>query len=366
MTATTGALAVLHDTQLFDRLVRDSAAAPAEYRPTSYWQPYATRIIAEIGRSGMADFRTNQQILKGFGLGGTNRPAAPAAPAKRLIWNGVSAAPVVRTIIAEHTKLIDALSSQLRRTQIAQARALMETIAAQHPNVRIPDGLANGGADDTFAWRGQTISADFVQYLARASDFYSVVDPETVTSILEIGPGLGMSTLAHLALNSHLRTIVNLDIVPVIYVSTQFLSSIPGIEVIGYGGIAGSGPIVPEAGARPRIYSLPAWVLPRLEMKADYAFNAFSFQEMEEAVCAGYARHINRLTGNGVLLHSSIAGHKPKAGGQTKPVTMAFLTSLFSPHFPVAEAVPGIWPLAYDFRAENAVLMRSRAAAGRA
>jgi putative sugar O-methyltransferase len=314
----------------------------------------------------MADFRANQQILKGFGQGGTNRPVVPAATAKRMIWNGVSAAPVVRTILAEHTKLIDALSSQLRRAQVAQARALLETIDAQHPDVRIPAGLANGGADDTFKWRGHTISADFVQYLARAADFYSVVKPETVTSILEIGPGLGMSTLAHLALNPHLRTIVNLDIVPVIYVSTQYLSSIPGLEVVGYKNLPDRGPIIPEASAGPRLYSLPAWVLPRLEMNADYAFNAFSFQEMEEGVCAGYAQHLNRLTRKGVLLHSSIAGHKPKAGGQTKPVTMAFLTSLFTPRFPVSQTVGGIWTRGYDFAPENAVLMRAREAAGSA
>ncbi|MEJ2374329.1 MAG: hypothetical protein P8Y71_02575 [Pseudolabrys sp.] len=71
-------------------------------------------------------------------------------------------------------------------------------------------------------------------YLSCVADFYTYAPAREMTAIIEIGPGLGLSSLAHMAINRALRVIVNIDIMPVRYLSTQFLKSIDGIDVSDY------------------------------------------------------------------------------------------------------------------------------------
>jgi len=151
-----------------------------------------------------------------------------------------------------------------------------------------------------------------------------------------------------MTLNSALRVIVNVDIVPVLYLSTQFLRSIEGVEMFDYRALRRLDRIVTEQAPNVvRIYQLAPWQLPRLEGTFDFFFNAFSFQEMERQICRNYAEHALRVVRRGVLLHSMVSGHKAGAGDQTAPVTLAFLQSLFERNFPRVACLDGFWPRFY-------------------
>ena len=160
-------------------------------------------------------------------------------------------------------------------------------------------------------------------------------------------------------LHPNLRIAVNVDIVPVIYVSSRFLDSSSSVEVIDYTSVRGRTPVKLRVGAKPQVYSLPTWMWPDIEGHVDYAFNAYSFQEMEEDVCRNYSAQMLRLAQRGVMLHSSAAGHKPQAGGQKTPVTMEFLKALFHSRFPRTEEIPGIWTDSYDTHPNNTALLRA-------
>lgn len=349
---------MLDDTALLELLIADDRRADPRFRPTPYWQVYADRIVDELRRVGLEDFRRNQRILKGFGEGGALQPAVPPSRLKRAVWQGVSGAPVVTRIIGEYERLLRVYQKRLRTSQITVARLVMDRIAARFPELSIPDGIDAGGADDAFEWRGRTVTADFVMYLSRAADFYERVDPADARWLIEIGPGLALSTFAHVALNRRLAGVVNLDIVPTIYISTRLLASSPSIEVIDYKAVHGLQEVVVAEGARPRVYSLPAWMLPRVKGRFDYGFNAFSFQEMEEDVCAAYAADLLARLDKGVMMLNSEYGHKAGAGGQHKPVTLGFLTGLFEKSFPRLERVDGLFCEVYGGRPASSALMR--------
>ena len=350
---------VTDNPKLLSLLLQDAAEAPALYRPTPYWQPYAARIADELQKSGLTRFRRNQVILKGFGSGGTPRPTLPRSTWKRAVWRELEGLPVFRTIVGEYQRLLGATVAQLRQAEIALARHQLAEVAARYPALSIPDGIANGDADDALVWQGMTVTAHWVMYLTRAADFYSHVDPAQVTSILEIGPGLGLSSLAHLALNPHLRVIVNVDIVPVTYVSSCFLSSSAALQVTDYAAVRDLETIdIAPAGDKPRLWSLPSWSLPKIRGRFDYAFNAFSFQEMEEVVCENYAREVMRLTRHGVQLHSRTGGHKVNAGGQAKPIAMEDLQVMLQPAFPHSTVIGDLWAAAAQRPASEAVLLR--------
>ena len=345
-------------------MLADSRRAAPLWQPTAYWQPYCARIARELARTGLKDVRVNQRLIKGFALGGAPQPTLPRAAWKRVVWRLAAGAPVVRLIVAEHRRLVAAEHARAVRGAVLHAAEVLDDLAADFPGLRPPAGLDAGGAEDAFDWRGHTVTAHWVEYLCRAADFYGAVAPERIHAILEIGPGLGLSTLAHLALNPHLKLVVNCDIPPVLYVATQFLRASPGLRVIDYLDWRAGARASAESGARPVLVQIAPWQLADLAEPVDAAFNAFSFQEMEQDICRAYAAIVARRTTGWLCLHGSVEGHKPGAGGQQVPVGMSFLRRLFAPDFPDEVATPGHWVRLYgrDSR-EAAVLARGPAPA---
>ena len=135
---------------------------------------------------------------------------------------------------------------------------------------------------------------------------------------------------------------------PVLYFSTQFLKSIPSVDVLDYRALRGRETIqLEQTRDSARVYQLTPWQLTRLQGPIDFFFNSFSFHEMECDVCRNYAAEVVRVTKGGVMLHSSIGGHKTGAGGQRAPVTLAFLQSLFSDSFAHVAQIDGFWPRLY-------------------
>jgi len=351
------AVAVEDDPALLRALIDDAARTTAEWVPTAYWQGYAARIVAEIERAGLADFRVNAGLLKGFALGGVPRPTLPRAAWKRAVWRGLAALPGVSVIVAEHERLLRASHRAGVVAAVRHARLALDRLAEAHPGLAPPAGLANGGAEDAFAWRGHVVTADWVRQLARIADFYAARRESPVRAILEVGPGLGLSTLAHMALNPALETVVNVDIVPVLYVSTRFLASIPDLRLVDYLATREEATIRPQSAGGVTVYQLAPWQLGRMEAELDWFFNAYSFQEMEREICAAYAAQAKRLCREGAVLHSSIAGHAPGAGGQRAPVTMADLVALFADAFPRQEPLAGVGAGLYDLEPGTAILL---------
>lgn len=245
---------------LLDALLRDAETASPLWTATAYWRNYTGRIVDEVRRAGLGSVQRNSRILTGYGSGGVPEPKGPVRGLKRAIWNALTRAPLFDRVVAEDRRVI--ASEHHSRIEIAKryGHVVADAVAARFPGLRVPPGLSNGEAEDGFEWRGQQVTAAWVFYLARVADFYAVVPPASVTGILELGPGLGLSTLAHWALNPHLRTVVNVDIVPIIYVSTQYLRSTGAFDVHDYLDLRDRPCIGPLAGAdRPALYQIPPW-----------------------------------------------------------------------------------------------------------
>lgn len=359
MTGTRGRTkAIADDPALLSMMVQGAQQSGPLFIATPYWQGYRDRILRELDRTGLRGMRNNQVLLKGFAFGGMPRPELPASPAKRAVWRFLARLPGVRRILSEHDRVFAAEYERHKATRRNLARVAMDEVAKSFPDLKPPVGIANDGADDAFTWRGHVLVPAYAMYLTRIADFYSRVPPEEVTSILEIGPGLGLSTLAHMTLNPHLRVVANVDIVPVLYLSTQFLRSIESIDLVDYRAMREHVTIsIEPAGKGVRLYQMAPWQLPKLEGQIDYFFNAFSFQEMEEEVIRNYAAEIFRLVDKGVLIHSMAAGHKPGAGGQRAPVTLEFLTQVYGEKWPDARPIDGVWPRIYGGSADLTRLM---------
>lgn len=357
---------ITNNTELLDLLQEDSNKSTGLWQPTSYWKPYCRRICSEIKKSGLDNFRVNQLILKGYGSGGPIMPVKSNTPWKRFIWESIEKLPLFNRSIDRYKKIIRVYHRQYLQNEEKIARLVLDNIAEKFPDFVIPTGIENGGAEDSFEWRGNTVCSAWVRHLSRIADFYAQVAPETVKTIAEIGPGVGFSSIAHKALNPHLKTIINVDIVPTIYVSGQYLDSIDGIHVVTYDQTKEMDVINVQSDAANTndltIFSLPPWEFDKVTGSIDFFFNAYSFQEMEKEICENYSRIIMNLVEKGVLLHSHVKGHKPNAGGQKEPIYLSFLEDLFRQKYPSVQKIDGIWPAYYDGDVEEIRLMHKKAA----
>ena len=328
------------DSALLETMMRGAENTSLMWQPSAYWRGYCARILRELDASGLAGARTNQAILKGFAAGGVLRPTEPAAAWKRTIWRALERLPGVRRVIAEYARTGRAEHRHHVSDRIRLARLLMDRLSEDFPELNPPDGLANGGAEDAFDWRGHTVTADWALFLVRAAGFYRALPSADIRSLVEVGPGLGLSTLAHAALIPKLRVVVNVDIPPVLYVSTQCLRSIDRFRVVDVREAAESQDVEPVARAPAvTVYQIAPWQLPDLLGSFDVFHNAYSFQEMEREICAHYANWVARHVTGHVWLMSSVAGHAPGAGGQTEPIPICFLEGLFSAAFPVERRI---------------------------
>ncbi|MCY4238048.1 MAG: hypothetical protein OXC93_06810 [Rhodospirillaceae bacterium] len=134
-------------------------------------------------------------MLKGYAHGGVPEPTLPSNLAKRLAFRVIERAPGVSRVIAEYRRLLRAQHGTLLAQEKRLAAHMLDAVAERYPTLRLPDTTAGDGAD-LMRWRDQDVAAAFVVYLVRAADFYAAVPAGHVRSLMEVGPGLGFSTLA--------------------------------------------------------------------------------------------------------------------------------------------------------------------------
>lgn len=174
---------IADDPSLLSSMLADGTRTNENWQPGAYWQSYCARIEREIKHSGLAGMRHNQAILKGFSRGGVPLPALPRAAWKRLVWKTIETTPYVSQVVAEHRRLLRAAYRRAVDAEIRFARLVLERIADTHPQMAPPEGLAFGGADDAFDWRGHVVTAEWVIHLARLADFYHVVPTAVPTKL---------------------------------------------------------------------------------------------------------------------------------------------------------------------------------------
>ena len=339
---------VCDNPELLALLMRDAANAPGVWRPKARWHDYAVRIADEIERSGLKDFRTNYRLLKGFSEGGIPSPNLPRHSVKKAIWRAVSGLPVVATILSEERRLVAAEHRARIETEIVRAQLVLAELERGGQMFRPLEGLANGGAEDAFEWREHVMTPIWVDHLTRATDIYRTIPTQNVETIVEVGSGLAQSTLAHLAVNRHLKWIVNIDIPPVLYIAGQYLRSIPCVDLVDYAATHDFDRVIPEAAAdgRTRVYMLPPWQTTRLDTEGDLFLNAASFQEMDRETCAAYAREITRMARRWVIMHCGRGGDQEPL--DTNAIAAEFVLDLFRKNFADHQIYSGSWQTYYQ------------------
>lgn len=296
------------------------------YRPTNFWGPGVRRLLDEMKSVGLDSFKSWSMAaiwfypMYGSGFTSTTidstfRHAASVNPTVGKAWfeTALSGAYQAR-------RDFDAARLAWDQTRWPfDLEGLGESETGQPPQFfRLVESKRAG-------W-----TRPYLNYLLCLAALSRYVD-RPPQSFLEIGGGYGVLGEIVMSRDPDARY-VNLDLPPLVTVSSWYLATLFGSRVTLYDAA------IPETGAITGIgsASLPNWRIGDVDGPFDVFFNSFSFQEMEPDVVEHYVSQVAAKDVSYVISLNSRHG-KPRATegndvGVIEPVTSDRIVAMFEAH----------------------------------
>lgn len=311
-----------NDTALLAQMLADEASQSDLYKPGPYWAPYQRRVIAAIHRHGIAQFRRQADICKGFADPGIIWPSDLWWGWKGDLKRAISNLPMIRDIVQEYRAMEENTEKNLRRMQAAWFERTL-------PDLNLPDSTG-AGAGDLVQIAGRDHSRQYLASALRTANLSSVVCFDRMRAVMEIGGGFGF--WPHLMLHRYptLRKVVYIDIPPMIYLATQYLKMFHPVRDYR------ETRALPEIRFRDddsiEVICLCPWQIEKFRSPIDLLWNIASFSEMPAAIVENYGKHVAPLLPKAVcvMLNKDSADR----GTSTREGVLAALGGGFAPFAP--------------------------------
>lgn len=315
------------DPSLLALMLDDLQVAPQQYQPTNYWLHYQRPLLDYLSTSGLHGFRRCRggpggAALAAMGAVDLIEPICTCWPAQsRLLQNRFTGR------IPGWTSVVTRVATRLNppraipRVDLEAYRCLCYEFTRQQgaraafarPLEAFSASLV-GDPEDAFEINGSTYTTSMLKYYLRYAYVSRFLDFSSISTMVELGPGLGKQAELIHALHPHI-TMLLFDIPPQSYLSNQYLSSaFPG-DVIGYRearDLTDLSEIPPG-----KIVSFGNRQFPILEgASLDLFWNEASLQEMEPDVVAMYLEGVQRNCRYAYLLEAMDGKEVARRAGQ--------------------------------------------------
>lgn len=283
------------DDELLSLMMRDSRTQSDLYRPGPYWMKKAVSSARQIKSHGLSDFR-GQSTTIGLSyadniLVDVRSALGPGAAASSLRFL-LEKIPPFSTIFQRQ---VGVTTGWTKNYLALRNRVLQESARIRHlvSTYELPDTLL-AGAGDCVEIDGQKIACHYLNLLDQHDRIAETIPFRRARSFFEIGGGFGINV--HLLLTNYpIRKVVYLDIVPNLYVGTQYLKAFYGDAVRDYRTTRSLDEISFSADDALEILPIAPWQIELLDTPIDIFQNSHSFVEMTEAIVGNYASHVARL-----------------------------------------------------------------------
>jgi len=324
--------------ELLSMMVRDTAQAPAVFRPTNYWKVYEDRFLPELLAVGLSDYRRRKgSVLSSFGATDLKPCGASVDLNKSRLFNNRFSRrlPGWRWLCTQLSTILnrpgnipvtidlyDCTIEDLKFTAYSLARLYGQSTGAR-PIEHLDCSLA-GNPEDIIEMDGRAYTMRALYYYLRYAYCRQFIDFENVSLIVELGSGSGKQVEVIRKLHPQISFLL-FDIPPQLYVCEQFLRHIFPDSVRSY-----------ELNRQCRSLSRPpggsigifgSWQFPLISgLTVDLFWNAVSFQEMEPEVVENYLGYVS-ASANAVYLQQRMGGKElasePGRIGVLKQTTLA-------------------------------------------
>ena len=150
------------------------------------------------------------------------------------------------------------------------------------------------GCVDKFNYLGKDYSCQYIEIANDINFLEKFHNFRKISSFFEIGGGFGSKV--HFLLNnfSNIRKIIYLDIVPNIFIGTEYLRKFFKHNVIDYLKTRNLDSISFSNNNDLEILCLPVWEIEKLSVEIDYFHNSHSFVEMPKNIVENYYNFIKK------------------------------------------------------------------------
>jgi len=289
-------------------LISDQKNTTNIYKPGPYWWKKSLSAARELENNGLIDFRSSNNVNTAGTAFGDNTPTDA-----RRILDTSSIQNKLGLAILNHTSLKKLFDFQVNLTLYYHERLIdfeKNKLALTNPdrlsellkNYRIDDSI-NFGCDIITAFNDKYFSTYYLQVLNMLDLVKKNSNLDDVNSFLEIGPGFGANI--HLIEQNFpkIRKFIVIDIVPNIWVVTNYLKNFYGDSVKDYLEIREMDEIKFKDDMSLEIFVIPTWEIEKISSSIDCFWNTNSFVEMTPEIVANYAKNLARIRTNKSLYH---------------------------------------------------------------
>ena len=263
------------------------------YSAGPYWKYKTKEIVYWLKKKGLENFRGSNS---GVGTSYTDNVVIDARIElgfKGRLVSYFTKLPYIKKIYNEQLNL----TSKYIETIIRKNKILFENntkVKALLSKYKITNSV-NNGCKTFFNNSGNNISMHYLITCEKIDEIDQLVNFSNKKSYLEIGGGFGANI--HLILDNfkNIKKVFYIDIVPNLFVGTEYLRSIFGKSVKDYNMFRTSNNISFSNDNELEIICLPPWKMENITSKVDHFHNAASFQEMPLSAVKNYYNLIKKL-----------------------------------------------------------------------
>jgi len=276
---------------LLKNMMNDSLSNDSNYKPGPYWEYDCNKSYHLIRKNGFNNFRgKNCGIASGYAdnIRIDNSSEYHPKKIKSIIANKIRNFPWIYKLFDTQVKITEVyLEEYLKYLNYHFANHMQVKYLLS--KYRVKNDL-NFDCKLKFEYNGNQYSISYLETLNLIDQINKKIDLNGATSFFEIGPGFG-SNIHLLIENFNIKKFVILDVVPNLFICTEYLRSLYGKAVIDYISTRNK-KIKFKNDNNLEILCIAPWQIKDLDMHIDVFHNSMSFQEMSLESVKNYARYL--------------------------------------------------------------------------
>ena len=288
---------------LLDLLIKDEKKIDNElYSSGPYWNYKNSRAIIEIKKKGLEDFRG---ITSGIGTSFADNLVLDVRNEfniKGRIVGKIFSLPFLNTIFSEQMK-----TTKVYLDSFVKNQAILYQNSQNVRNLISKfkfNNTTDFGCIQSFKYLNKNYSCHYLNMAYRINNLSKYFDFKNIKVYFEIGGGFG-SNIHFLITNfPNIKKILYLDIVPNIYVGTEYLRYYYKEKVKDYSELKNLDKISFSKNNELEIFCVPPWLIEKIDTEIDHFHNAASFVEMPKKVISNYVKFIKKLNTKEISLIS--------------------------------------------------------------
>ena len=279
---------------LIDELIKDEKKNNKSlYSSGPYWDYKNSRAILEIKKKGIQNFRG---LTAGIGTSFSDNEVLDVRNEyniKGRIIGKIFSLPLLNIIF----------NSQLKLTKSYIKSFLLNKSIVYENDRNVHDLLKKYKFENTtefgcvslFKYLNKEYSCHYLEMADRINKLSKQFNFNDISSLFEIGGGFGANVHFLITNFPNIKKILYLDVVPNIYVGTQYLKRFYKDNIKDYSDLKNLDTISFSRNNELEILCIPPWLIEKVEANIDHFHNAASFVEMPKKIVENYVKFIRKF-----------------------------------------------------------------------